>query len=143
MSAPAEQPPKRRPIRHLRWWIALVLFAMSFNNYIDRQTLSALSPYLKEQFGWTNEDYALVVNAFQISYTVMQMVANGYGITLIPEIAAAVELRDDRVTMLRFEEPQPGRSIGLVYRRTSPRKQDFAALCDVVSRRLGTERRAG
>ncbi|MBN9580833.1 MAG: LysR family transcriptional regulator [Afipia sp.] len=75
--------------------------------------------------------------------TVMQMVANGYGITLIPQIAADVELRDDRVTMLRFEEPQPGRSIGLVYRRTSPRKQDFAALCDVVSRRLGTERRAG
>lgn len=69
------RPKARRPIRHLRWWIALVLFAMSFNNYIDRQTLSALSPYLKEQFSWTNEDYALVVNAFQVSYTVMQMVA--------------------------------------------------------------------
>lgn len=64
--------------------------------------------------------------------TVMQMVANGYGITLIPQIAADVELRDDRVKMLRFEEPQPGRSIGLVYRRTSPRKQDFRALAELV-----------
>jgi LysR family hydrogen peroxide-inducible transcriptional activator len=64
--------------------------------------------------------------------TVMQMVANGYGITLIPQIATDVELRDDRVTMLRFEEPQPGRSIGLVYRRTSPRKQDFRALSELV-----------
>ncbi len=64
--------------------------------------------------------------------TVMQMVANGYGITLIPQIAADVERRDSRVKFLRFKEPQPGRSIGLVYRRTSPRKRDFAVLGDVV-----------
>ena len=68
--------------------------------------------------------------------TVMQMVANGYGITLIPQIAADVELRDGRVKFLRFKEPQPGRSIGLVYRRTSPRKQDFVALGDVVKESL-------
>lgn len=68
--------------------------------------------------------------------TVMQMVANGYGITLIPQIAADVEQRDGRVKFLRFEEPQPGRSIGLVYRRTSPRKQDFVALGDVVKESL-------
>lgn len=69
--------------------------------------------------------------------TVMQMVANGYGITLIPQIAADVELRDDRVKFLRFSEPQPGRSIGLVYRRTSPRKQEFAALSEVLKAALG------
>jgi LysR family transcriptional regulator, hydrogen peroxide-inducible genes activator len=64
--------------------------------------------------------------------TVMQMVANGYGVTLIPQIAADVERRDDRVKFLRLENPQPGRSIGLAFRRTSPRKADFAALGDVV-----------
>jgi LysR family hydrogen peroxide-inducible transcriptional activator len=64
--------------------------------------------------------------------TVMQMVAGGYGVTLIPQIAAAVEARDDRVKFLRLEEPQPGRSIGLAFRRTSPRKADFAALGEVV-----------
>jgi len=64
--------------------------------------------------------------------TVMQMVAGGYGITLIPQIAADVEQRDPRVKFLRMENPQPGRSIGLVFRRTSPRKADFAALADVV-----------
>ena len=62
----------------------------------------------------------------------MQMVAGGYGVTLIPQIAADVEARDDRVKVLRLEEPQPGRSIGLAFRRTSPRKADFAALGDVV-----------
>jgi LysR family transcriptional regulator, hydrogen peroxide-inducible genes activator len=64
--------------------------------------------------------------------TVMQMVAGGYGVTLIPQIAADVEKRDDRVKFLRLKNPQPGRSIGLAFRRTSPRKADFAALGEVV-----------
>ena len=64
--------------------------------------------------------------------TVMQMVAGGYGVTLIPQIAADVERRDERVKFLRLENPQPGRSIGLAFRRTSPRKADFAALGEVV-----------
>ena len=68
--------------------------------------------------------------------TVMQMVASGYGVTLIPQIAADVERRDDRVKFLRLENPQPGRSIGLVFRRTSPRKADFAALGEVVKESL-------
>ncbi len=64
--------------------------------------------------------------------TVMQMVAGGYGVTLIPQIAADVEQRDQRVKFLRLQNPQPGRSIGLVFRRTSPRKADFVALGEVV-----------
>ncbi len=64
--------------------------------------------------------------------TVMQMVANGYGVTLLPQVAADTEARDDRVKLLRFNDPQPGRSIGLVWRRTSPRGRDFAALGEVL-----------
>src|SRR5712675_3057449 len=69
--------------------------------------------------------------------TVMQMVAGGYGVTLIPQIAADVERRDERVKFLRLENPQPGRSIGLVFRRTSPRKAEFAALGQVVKESVG------
>ena len=72
--------------------------------------------------------------------TVMQMVASGYGVTLIPQIAADVEKRDERVKFLRLENPQPGRSIGLVFRRTSPRKADFAALGEVVKESIGEPR---
>jgi LysR family hydrogen peroxide-inducible transcriptional activator len=64
--------------------------------------------------------------------TVIQMVAAGFGVTLIPQIAAEVERRDSRVKFLRLKSPQPGRKIGLVFRRTSPRKTDFAALGEVV-----------
>ena len=69
--------------------------------------------------------------------TVMQMVASGYGVTLIPQIAADVERRDSRVKFLRLKNPEPGRSIGLVFRRTSPRKADFAALGEVVKESVG------
>jgi LysR family hydrogen peroxide-inducible transcriptional activator len=64
--------------------------------------------------------------------TVMQMVAGGYGETLIPQIAADVERRDGRVRFLRLRNPQPGRNIGLAFRRTSPRRADFAALAALV-----------
>ncbi|HET7912001.1 MAG TPA: LysR substrate-binding domain-containing protein [Pseudolabrys sp.] len=70
--------------------------------------------------------------------TVMQMVANGYGVTLVPEVAAAVEVRDDRVKILRFAAPEPARTIGLAWRRTSPRKTDFTAFSAVVTQTLTT-----
>jgi LysR family hydrogen peroxide-inducible transcriptional activator len=69
--------------------------------------------------------------------TVMQMVANGYGITLLPRVAVDVELRDERVKLLRFAEPAPGRTVGLAWRRTSPRKVDFAALGQLITETLG------
>jgi LysR family hydrogen peroxide-inducible transcriptional activator len=64
--------------------------------------------------------------------TVMQMVANGYGVTLVPEIATDVEVRDKRVTLKRFAAPEPGRTIGLAWRKTSPRSRDFQALGKAV-----------
>ena len=62
----------------------------------------------------------------------MQMVANGYGVTLVPQVAAETEVRDARVRLLRFKAPEPGRTIGLVWRRTSPRRKDFEALGEIV-----------
>jgi len=64
--------------------------------------------------------------------TVMQMVANGYGVTLMPRIALDVEGRDARVKLLRFRDPEPARRVGLAWRRTSPRKADFVALGEIV-----------
>jgi LysR family hydrogen peroxide-inducible transcriptional activator len=69
--------------------------------------------------------------------TVMQMVANDYGVTLVPQVAVDVEVRDERVKLLRFVPPAPGRTIGLAWRATSPRKADFAALGRVIGETLG------
>jgi LysR family transcriptional regulator, hydrogen peroxide-inducible genes activator len=64
--------------------------------------------------------------------TVMQMVANGYGVTLLPEIATQAELHDKRVLLKRFAKPEPGRTIGLAWRKTSPRQRDIEALGEAV-----------
>ena len=69
--------------------------------------------------------------------TVMQMVANGYGVTLLPEVAVETEGRDARVKLLRFAAPEPTRTIGLAFRRSSPRRKDFAALGEIVRQALG------
>jgi ACS family hexuronate transporter-like MFS transporter len=61
-----------RPLRALRWYIGALLFLSTVINYIDRQTLSVLAPVLKEQFRWTNSDFALVVIAFRVAYSVGQ-----------------------------------------------------------------------
>jgi LysR family transcriptional regulator, hydrogen peroxide-inducible genes activator len=68
--------------------------------------------------------------------TVMQMVANGYGVTLLPQVAVDAELHDDRVKLLRFTAPEPARTVGLAWRRTSPRKQDFMALGEIVQQTI-------
>ena len=61
--------------------------------------------------------------------TIVQMVASGYGIALLPEMALPVEVRDPRIVEIRPIEPlAPSRTVGLVWRRPSPRQEDFAEL---------------
>ena len=61
-----------RPIPSLRWWIGGILFASTAINYVDRQTLSLLAPFLKHDFHWTNTDYANIVVAFRVAYAIGQ-----------------------------------------------------------------------
>jgi MFS transporter, ACS family, hexuronate transporter len=62
----------RRTVAGLRWWIAAVLFASTVINYVDRQTLSLLAPFLKVQYHWSNTDYADIVIAFRVAYAIGQ-----------------------------------------------------------------------
>jgi MFS transporter, ACS family, aldohexuronate transporter len=64
----------RKPIPSLRWWIGGLLFASTVINYLDRQTLSLLAPYLKLQYHWTNSDYANIAIAFRVAYSIGQTV---------------------------------------------------------------------
>jgi len=72
--APQMGPPPPRIINSLRWWIGGILFASTVINYIDRQTLSVLAPYLKQEYHWTNTDYAYIAIAFRAAYTIGQTV---------------------------------------------------------------------
>ncbi|MBB4038631.1 LysR family hydrogen peroxide-inducible transcriptional activator [Microvirga flocculans] len=68
--------------------------------------------------------------------TIMQMVAAGHGITLLPEICAETEVDRRRVALIPFPDEAPMRTVGLAWRRTSTRKADFTALGELV-RALG------
>ena len=52
--------------------------------------------------------------------TLAQMVAGGAGITLLPELALAVENRRGALAIRRFAEPAPSRDLALVWRKQSP-----------------------
>ena len=63
-----------RPIRNLRWWIGGMLFLSTIINYLDRQTLSLLAPFLKLDYHWTNTDYANILIGFRVGYSLGQTV---------------------------------------------------------------------
>lgn len=52
--------------------------------------------------------------------TLVQMVAAGLGVTLIPAMAAPLETRSAEVAVNRLPAPRPSRTIGLIWRRTNP-----------------------
>ncbi len=56
------------PIKHLRWYIGGLLFLSTVINYIDRQTLSVLAPYIKTEYQWSNSDFAWLIIAFRVAY---------------------------------------------------------------------------
>ncbi len=74
------------------------------------------------------------VNTFGASSlsTIAEMVAGGLGVTLLPEISLAVECRGRDLSIMRFAEPEPSRQIGLAWRRSNPRVDDFVALGEIV-----------
>jgi LysR family hydrogen peroxide-inducible transcriptional activator len=75
--------------------------------------------------------------------TLVQMVANGLGLTLMPTLALDVEVRaESGLEFRRFEDPQPSRQIGLLWRRSSARKEDFHAFAETIRRQLRSARSA-
>jgi LysR family hydrogen peroxide-inducible transcriptional activator len=76
------------------------------------------------------------VNTFGASSlsTIIEMVSAGFGITLLPELCLGVESRGRDLSLVRFIDPEPFRTLGLVWRSTSPRKPDFLELGRLVTR---------
>src|ERR1700754_299242 len=87
-----------------------------------------------------------VLDASSLS-TLVQMVSAGIGVTLIPEMAVPVETRSAAVSVDRFKNPQPSRTIGMIWRKTSPLARQLLQISEVVSLSADalreTKRRAG
>lgn len=64
--------------------------------------------------------------------TLVQMVGAGIGVTFIPQMAAAVETRSAAVSLSRFADPPPRRTIGMIWRRTSPLGAQLHHIAEIV-----------
>ena len=74
--------------------------------------------------------------------TLVQMVGAGIGVTLIPRMAVAVETRSAPVCVTRFPEPRPARTVGMIWRRTSPLAAQFETVSEAVRQSAETLREA-
>ena len=72
--------------------------------------------------------------------TLVQMVEAGLGVTLIPEMAVAVETRSASVSAARFKDPQPSRTIGMVWRNKSPLVKQLLQITEVIRRSAAASR---
>ncbi|WP_282055841.1 MFS transporter [Maribacter luteus] len=54
----------------IRWIIVALLFFATTINYIDRQVIGLLKPFIEKDLHWTEADYGYIVTAFQIAYAV-------------------------------------------------------------------------
>ena len=70
--------------------------------------------------------------------TLTQMVAAGRGITLLPSLALATENRRGQLTLRRFKQPAPGRTLGLVWRRGSAVAPAAHAVAETIRARYRT-----
>ena len=64
--------------------------------------------------------------------TLVQMVANGLGITIVPELSIDTETARGKVTLSRFAEPQPCRTLALAWRRRSPAAAHYPPIAEVI-----------
>lgn len=109
----------------------------------DRETLSEMKLLLLEE-GHCFRDQALsfcatgtaatpreMMDGSSLS-TLVQMVGAGIGVTLIPEMAVPVETRSAPVAVATFPEPQPRRTIGMVWRRSNPLAPQLRQIAEVA-----------
>jgi LysR family hydrogen peroxide-inducible transcriptional activator len=88
----------------------------------------------------TDPKQAEVVEATSL-HTLVQMVDNGLGTTLLPQLAIdGGILRGTRISVVPFAGEQPTRKIGLIWRRGTGRGAEFYLLGSEIAR-LATERR--
>lgn len=74
--------------------------------------------------------------------TLVQMVGAGIGVTLIPEMAVPVETRSAQVSIARFPSPRPSRTIGMIWRNSTPLAKQLREIAAVVRRSADSMRGA-
>lgn len=75
--------------------------------------------------------------------TLVQLVINGMGATLLPEICVDVEAGTSKLELMRFNHPRPSRTVGLAWRKTNPRETDFKSFAELITQTFGNGKKNG
>jgi ACS family hexuronate transporter-like MFS transporter len=70
MSAVEAGGAQAKPRGRYRWRVCAMLLAATTINYIDRQVLGVLAPFLQDEIGWNEIQYGYIVTAFQAAYAI-------------------------------------------------------------------------
>jgi LysR family hydrogen peroxide-inducible transcriptional activator len=66
-------------------------------------------------------------------HTLVQMVDNGLGVTMLPQMAVSAGLlRQTNIVTRALDTEHDSRTIALVWRRNSPREKEFRMLADIL-----------
>jgi ACS family hexuronate transporter-like MFS transporter len=66
-----------KKIKNYRWLILALLFIATCINYLDRQIIGLLKPYLEKEFSWSETDFSHIVMAFTAAYALGLLVMGG------------------------------------------------------------------
>src|SRR4051794_30891696 len=61
-----------------RWVICALLFTAVVINYVDRQMLGVLKPFMAKDLGWTEVNYADIVFYFQGAYALSYLLFGAF-----------------------------------------------------------------
>lgn len=64
--------------RNYRWWMLSLFFFATTINYIDRQVIGILEPFIAKDLGWSEADYGFIITAFQIAYAIGMIVTGRF-----------------------------------------------------------------
>ncbi|MGH1539268.1 MAG: hydrogen peroxide-inducible genes activator [Arenicella sp.] len=115
------------------------------NKFITLKDLKDV-PMLLMEGGHCLRDQALNACAFSIKdinlpyqasslHTLVQMVANGVGITLLPQMSVGTSLVDDKLVITRkIDKSNISRTIALLWRKNSPNQEPLKALANLLKR---------
>src|SRR5690606_21788663 len=64
--------------------------------------------------------------------TIVQMVASGAGLSILPEGCAEQHKHNPLLKMIPLEKPEPYRELALVWRKSSPKKEVIQRIVDLA-----------
>jgi len=64
-----------KPLSNIRWTMVALLFFATTINYIDRQVIGLLKPFIQGDLHWDEADYGYIVTAFQIAYALGMIIS--------------------------------------------------------------------